>query len=183
MAQAWLFPEATRPAIYVLAQIGLVLYMFLVGLEFNPKLLRNLGHAAFLTSHVSISVPFLMGAMLALYLYPLLSGDNVPFVEFALFMGAAMSVTAFPVLARILSERNLLRTKVGAVTLACAAVDDVTAWSMLAFIVAVSRAGSPVATVRPSLSKTVSTFAGSSPFQGGSIDSLPFSHASACSTK
>jgi Kef-type K+ transport system membrane component KefB len=135
-----LFPETSLGYLSTLSQVGLLLYMFLVGLEFNPKLLRNLGHAAFLTSHVSISVPFLMGAILALYLYPLLSGDNVPFLEFALFMGAAMSVTAFPVLARILRERDLHRTRLGAISIACAAVDDVTAWCILAYILALARA-------------------------------------------
>src|SRR5690606_35398209 len=97
-------------------------------------------HAAFLISHVSISVPFLLGALLALYLYPRLAEQGVSFTKFALFIGAAMSITAFPVLARILSERNMLRTKVGTVTLACAAVDDVTAWCILAYILAMVRA-------------------------------------------
>jgi len=139
-AMARLFPETSLGFLSTLSQVGLLLYMFLVGLEFNPKLLRNLGHAAFLTSHVSITVPFLMGALLALYLYPLLSGDNVPFLEFALFMGAAMSVTAFPVLARILRERDLHRTRLGTISIACAAVDDVTAWCILAYILALARA-------------------------------------------
>jgi len=139
-AMARLFPATSLGYLSTLSQVGLLLYMFLVGLEFNPKMLRNLGHAAFLTSHVSISVPFLMGAMLALYLYPLLSGDNVPFLEFALFMGAAMSVTAFPVLARILRERDLHRTRLGTISIACAAVDDVTAWCILAYILALARA-------------------------------------------
>ena len=134
-----LFPEDSLGYLSTLSQVGLLLYMFLVGLEFNPKLLRNMGHAAFLTSHVSISVPFLLGALLALYLYPLLSNDRVPFQEFALFMGAAMSVTAFPVLARILRERDLQRTQLGAVAIACAAVDDVTAWCILAYILALVR--------------------------------------------
>jgi Kef-type K+ transport system membrane component KefB len=134
-----LFPEESLGYLSTLSQVGLLLYMFLVGLEFNPKLLRNMGHAAFLTSHVSISVPFLLGALLALYLYPLLSSNAVPFQEFALFMGAAMSVTAFPVLARILRERELHRTQLGAVSIACAAVDDVTAWCILAYILALVR--------------------------------------------
>jgi Kef-type K+ transport system membrane component KefB len=93
---------------------------------------------------VSISVPFLLGAVLALYLYPLLSSDRVPFQEFALFMGAAMSVTAFPVLARILRERDLQRTQLGAVAIACAAVDDVTAWCILAYILALVRSSQSV---------------------------------------
>ena len=88
--------------------MGLLLFMFLVGLELNLKKLRKLGQMAIITSHVSIVVPFVLGAFISLFLYPRLSDSNVRFTEFALFMGAAMSVTAFPVLARILTERNLL---------------------------------------------------------------------------
>jgi Kef-type K+ transport system membrane component KefB/nucleotide-binding universal stress UspA family protein len=137
---AFLFPPQSLAHLNTLSQVGLVLFMFLVGLEFDPKLLRGRGHAAVVTSHVSIIAPFFLGSILALHLYPQLSDSSVSFQGFALFMGAAMSVTAFPVLARILAERNLMRTRVGAVTIACAAVDDVTAWSILAVVVAVVRA-------------------------------------------
>jgi Kef-type K+ transport system membrane component KefB len=139
-ASAFLFPAESLVGLQVLSQVGLVLFMFLVGLELDPKLLRGRGETAVLTSHTSIVIPFLLGSALALYLYPHLSDASVSFTEFALFMGAAMSVTAFPVLARILTERNLLRTKVGAITIACAAVDDVTAWCILAAVVALVRA-------------------------------------------
>lgn len=138
---AWLFPPASLGSLSALSQVGLLVFMFLVGLELDPRLLRDRGHAALVTSHVSIVAPFVLGAGLALYLYPRLSDDGVPFVGFALFMGAAMSVTAFPVLARILRERGLLRTRVGAVTIACAAVDDVTAWCILAGVVVLVRSG------------------------------------------
>jgi Kef-type K+ transport system membrane component KefB/nucleotide-binding universal stress UspA family protein len=137
---AALFPPESLGYLNTLSQVGLLFFMFLVGLEFDPKLLRGRGHAAVVTSHVSIITPFFLGAALALYLYPRLSDDSVSFTGFALFMGAAMSITAFPVLARILTERNLLHTKVGAVTIACAAVDDVTAWTILAVVVVVVRA-------------------------------------------
>ncbi len=137
---AQLFPAASLPALQALSQTGLVLFMFLVGVELDPKLLRGRGEAAVITSHASIVAPFFLGSALALYLYPRLSDDSVQFAGFALFMGAAMSVTAFPVLARILTERNLLRTKVGAVTIACAAVDDVSAWCILAAVVTLVRA-------------------------------------------
>jgi Kef-type K+ transport system membrane component KefB/nucleotide-binding universal stress UspA family protein len=138
-ASAFLFPPQSLAHLNTLSQVGLVLFMFLVGLEFDPKLLRGRGHAAVVTSHVSIIAPFFLGSILALHLYPQLSDSSVSFQGFALFMGAAMSVTAFPVLARILAERNLMRTKVGAVTIACAAVDDVTAWSILAVVIALVR--------------------------------------------
>jgi Kef-type K+ transport system membrane component KefB len=135
-----LFPAASLGYLNALSQVGLLLFMFLVGLEFNSTAVRNLGHAVVLTSHVSITVPFFLGSLLALFLYPRLSDQSVTFPAFALFLGAAMSITAFPVLARILSERRLTRTDLGAFTIACAAVDDVTAWCILAFIVAFVRA-------------------------------------------
>jgi Kef-type K+ transport system membrane component KefB len=138
---AWLFPPGSLGFLNSLSQVGLLAFMFLVGLELDPRLLRERGHTAVVTSHASIVVPFLLGAVLSLYLYPRFSDDSVTFTGFALFMGAAMSVTAFPVLARILTERDLLKTRVGAVTIACAAVDDVTAWCILAGVVALVRSG------------------------------------------
>lgn len=141
---SFIFPAASLKYLNTLSQIGLLMFMFIVGLELDPKLLKGRGHAAVLISHVSIILPFMLGALIALYLYPNLSNDSVSFTAFALFMGASMSITAFPVLARILSEKNLLKTKIGAVTIACAAVDDVTAWSILAIVVAVVRSGSNV---------------------------------------
>ena len=137
---AALFPPESLGYLNTLSQVGLIVFMFLVGLELEPRLLRGRGKTAVVTSHASIVVPFCLGAGLALYLYPRLSDDSVAFTSFALFMGAAMSVTAFPVLARILTERSLLGTRLGAVTIACAAVDDISAWSILAVVVALVRA-------------------------------------------
>ena len=136
------FPAASVQALGVLSQVGVIFFLFLVGLELDPKLLRNRGRAALLISHVSIVAPFMLGAAFTLLLYPRLFNDtpHMRFTPVALFMGAAMSITAFPVLARILTERNLHKTNVGAVAITCAAVDDVTAWCMLAFVVAVARA-------------------------------------------
>jgi Kef-type K+ transport system membrane component KefB/nucleotide-binding universal stress UspA family protein len=138
----FLFPPASLPFLSAVSQVGLLIYMFMVGLEFDTRLMRGRGHAAVVTSHVSIIAPFFLGSLVALFLYPRLSDDSVSFTGFCLFMGAAMSVTAFPVLARILSEQNLTRTRVGAVTIACAAVDDITAWTILAVVVAIVRASS-----------------------------------------
>ncbi len=136
------FPPASIDSLNMLSQVGVIFFLFLVGLELDPKLLRKRGHAAVVISHVSIIAPFLLGAGLALALYTRLFYDtpHMRFTSVALFMGAAMSITAFPVLARILTERNLHTTKVGAVAITCAAVDDVTAWCMLAFVVAIARA-------------------------------------------
>jgi len=137
-----LFPSASLGHLNSLSQVGLLIFMFLVGLELDLGHLRELGRAAVMTSQVSIIVPFILGSTFAVYLYPRVSDPSVSFTGFTLFMGAAMSVTAFPVLARILIERNMLRTRVGSVAIACAAVDDVTAWCILAGIVVVVRASS-----------------------------------------
>src|SRR3954452_7547464 len=137
-----LFPPESVQYLSVLSQIGVIFFLFLVGLELDPKLLKNRGHAAVVVSHVSIIAPFLLGSALTLVLYKNLFNDTprMTFTSVALFMGAAMSITAFPVLARILTERNIHKTKVGAVAITCAAVDDVTAWCMLAFVVGIARA-------------------------------------------
>lgn len=139
-ASAFLLPDAVAPFLGVLAQVGIILYMFLVGLELDPRLLRRRTQAAVAISHASILAPFLLGSGLALFLYPRLSTSDVPFTVFALFLGVAMSITAFPVLARILTDRGLARTRLGALALTCAAVDDVTAWCLLALVVSVARA-------------------------------------------
>jgi len=136
---AALFPPASLSYLNALSQVGLVVFMFVVGLALNPSDLQGYGHAAVLTSHVSIAAPFCLGGLTALYLYPRLSDDGVTFTGFALFMGAAMSITAFPVLARILSERGLVRSRMGTLAIACAAVDDVTGWCILAYIVVLVR--------------------------------------------
>lgn len=137
---AYLFPASSLGFLNALSQIGVIVFMFLVGLGINPKELKKEGHAAVLASHVSITAPFVLAALLAMYLYPRLSDDSVAFSSFALFMGAAMSITAFPVLARILAERDLLGSRLGTVAIACAAVDDVTGWCILAYIVVLIRA-------------------------------------------
>jgi Kef-type K+ transport system membrane component KefB len=138
-SSAYLFPVSSLGFLNALSQIGVIVFMFLVGLGINPRELKKQGHAAVLTSHVSITAPFVMAGFLALYLYPRLSDDSVAFTSFALFMGAAMSITAFPVLARILSERNMLRSRLGTVAIGCAAVDDATGWCILAYIVVLIR--------------------------------------------
>ncbi len=150
-ASAALFPQASIPVLGMLAQLGVIFFLFVIGLELSPKLLRDRGHAAVVISHVSIVAPFILGAGLAIFLYDRLFSDTpqMRFSAVAMFMGAAMSITAFPVLARILTERNLHKTNVGAVAITCAAVDDVSAWCMLAFVISFARAeglGDAVAT-------------------------------------
>ncbi len=136
-ASAYVLPPEVAPFLGVLAQLGVILYMFLVGLELNPDLLRGQVLATASTSHASIALPFVLGSVLALYLYPRFSSSDVPFTHFALFLGIAMSITAFPVLARILADRGMTKTRLGVLALTCAAIDDVTAWCLLAFVVGV----------------------------------------------
>jgi len=136
----WLFPLEVRPFLKILAELGLIIFMFIVGLELDPKLIRGRERIAAVISLSSIVVPFGMGMLLATVLYgthEIVNGKTVEFMPFALFIGASMSITAFPVLARILGERGMHRTPVGALALASAAVDDILAWSMLALVVAV----------------------------------------------
>ncbi|BAZ46727.1 sodium/hydrogen exchanger [Chondrocystis sp. NIES-4102] len=144
---ASLFPAETIPYLDILAEIGLIFFMFLIGLELNPKYLKGQLDMAILISHVSILVPFALGSILALLLYPLVSSQQVSFTAFSLFLGAAMSITAFPVLARIITENNLQKSKLGTLALTCAAVDDVTAWCLLAVAIAVTRTNSVVGAI------------------------------------
>jgi Kef-type K+ transport system membrane component KefB len=137
---AFVLPSTTAPFLGVIAQLGVILYMFLVGLELDLKVLRRSGHATLAISHASIVVPFLAGTALALFLYEKMSTSSVPFTSFALFLGVSMSVTAFPVLARILTDKKLNKTRMGTIALTCAAVDDVTAWCLLAFVVSMTQA-------------------------------------------
>ena len=137
---AYLLPPAVAPFLGVIAQMGIILYMFMVGLELDTGILRKRVHATVAISHASIIAPFLLGSLLALVLYPRLSASDVPFTNFALFLGVAMSITAFPVLARILTDRQMSTIDIGVMALTCAATDDVTAWCLLAFVVGVAQA-------------------------------------------
>jgi Kef-type K+ transport system membrane component KefB len=139
-AAAFVLPASVGPFLGVLAQLGVVLYMFLVGLQMSAGQLRAHAHSTVAISHASIVAPFVFGSALALWLYPHLAGPGVPFTSFSLFLGAALAVTAFPVLARILTDRGLERTELGVMALACAAADDVTAWCLLALVVGVAQA-------------------------------------------
>ena len=137
---AFLFPASSMPTLQLLSQIGVLLFMFVVGLELKPAYLRGQARVAVAVSHFSIVVPFVLGVVLALALYPAYAPPGVAFHAFALFCGVAMSITAFPVLARILAERHLTHTPLGVTAITCAAVGDVAAWSILAFVVAVTTA-------------------------------------------
>jgi Kef-type K+ transport system membrane component KefB len=139
-AYTFVLPQAAAPHLGIVAKIGVVLFMFLVGLELDGKLLRGSSHTTLAISHASIIAPFILGATLALALYPVYSHRGVSFTVFALFIGVSMSVTAFPVLARILTDRRMQGTPLGVTAIACAAVDDATAWCLLAFVSGVAMA-------------------------------------------
>ena len=138
---SFLFPSQVIDVLQVLAQFGLIFFMFLIGAELDHRMIRGSGHTAILVSHYSIVLPFTLGLAAALLIFPVVgSGD---FTGFALFMGAAMAITAFPVLARILTDTGLHRTRLGNLAITCAAVDDVTAWCILAVVVAIVKATGP----------------------------------------
>jgi Kef-type K+ transport system membrane component KefB len=141
-AFSFIFPAESLGALKLLSQVGVCLFMFTVGMELDAGHLRHKARTAVIVSHASIVVPYLLGVLLAYFLFTSLAQPGTTFTAFALFMGISMSITAFPVLARILQERKLSRTYLGSTAIACAAVDDVTAWSLLAFVVAIVRAGS-----------------------------------------
>jgi Kef-type K+ transport system membrane component KefB len=151
----WLWPDAfqflfAKPYLGVLqlfAQIGVCVFMFVVGLELDVGTLKKRAHTALVVSHASIMVPYLLGVASALLLYESFAAPGSSFISFALFMGIAMSITAFPVLARILKDRGIEKTPLGATAITCAAVGDATAWAILAFVVAMARATGLVSTL------------------------------------
>lgn len=141
-AEAALFGPALLPVLNVLAQLGVVFFMFIVGLELPLPLLRRSGARALVIGHGAIATPFLVGAVLALVPLRGLRPAGAPEVPYVMFVGLALAVTALPVLARILTDHGLGTSRLGAFGLACAAVGDVTVWCLLVFVVAVARGGS-----------------------------------------
>ena len=140
-AHSFLFPASSLDILRLLSQLGVILFMFSVGLDVDVAHLRQRAPTAIAVSHFSIVVPFLLGVGASLALFRHYAPAGVPFHSFALFMGIALSITAFPVLARVIEERGLTKTPLGTTALACAAVDDVTAWSLLAMVVTLATAG------------------------------------------
>lgn len=139
-AMTFLFPPQSLGPLKLLSQVGVIIFMFVVGMELDLQRLRQKAHAAVMVSHTSIVVPLLLGTVFSLFVYRSTAPADITFNAFALFMGVAMSVTAFPVLARILEERGLSKSHLGSTAIACAAVDDATAWCLLAVVVAIVKA-------------------------------------------
>src|SRR6266480_974006 len=138
----FVFAASSLDALRLFSQIGVCLFMFAVGMELDVSQLRHKAQTAIVVSHSSIVIPYLLGVALALFVYSYLAQPGATFTAFALFMGISMSITAFPVLVRILRDRGLFKSSLGSTATACAAVDDVTAWSILAFVVAIAHATS-----------------------------------------
>jgi Kef-type K+ transport system membrane component KefB len=142
-----LFPLESLGNLQFLSQIGLILFMFVIGMELDLKVLKNRAKDAIVISHASIVFPFALGIGLAYFVYFRFAPEGVAFLPFALFMGIAMSITAFPVLARIVQERGIHKTKLGAIVITCAAADDITAWCILAAVIAIVKAGTFVSSL------------------------------------
>jgi len=156
-APSFLFPEQVSGiALTQIANLGLIFFMFLVGLELDPRLMRAQGRRAIEISLSGIVAPFILGILIGTLLISVnnggafLAGTSHPprTLTFALFIGASMCITAFPVLARILVDKGLYKTAVGTATLCAAAVDDAIAWILLAAVVGIARTGSPAAAGR-----------------------------------
>lgn len=145
-ASGFIFPEESLGVLKLLSQVGVCLFMFVVGLELEVSHLRQKAQTAVLVSHVGILFPYFLGVVAALFLFSNYAAPGASFTPFALFMGIALSITAFPVLAHILKERGIARTFLGSTALTCAAVNDATAWAILAFVVAIAHASSLAAT-------------------------------------
>jgi Kef-type K+ transport system membrane component KefB len=142
-----LFPVESLGNLQFLSQIGLILFMFVIGMELDLKVLKNRAKEAVVISHASIVIPFALGIGLAYFVYLKFAPADIAFLPFALFMGIAMSITAFPVLARIVQERGIHKTKLGAIVITCAAADDITAWCILAAVIAIVKAGTVVSSL------------------------------------
>ncbi|MFI5152208.1 MAG: cation:proton antiporter [Chitinophagales bacterium] len=138
----FLFPVQSFENLQFLSQIGLILFMFVIGMELDAEVVRKQALEAVIISHASIIIPYAFGVLLSYFLYTQFANPEIPFLAFALFMGIAMSITAFPVLARIIQERGMSGTRLGTLALTCAAAGDVTGWCILPIIIAIVKAGS-----------------------------------------
>jgi Kef-type K+ transport system membrane component KefB len=138
----FLFAANSLGNLYILSQVGLILFMFTIGMELNIGELKEKFGETFVISHASILIPYFLGMLLAFFVYEEFAASHTDFLSFALFIGISMSITAFPVLARIVQEKGLSKTHLGTMVIASAANDDVTAWCILAAVIAIAKTGS-----------------------------------------
>ena len=138
----FLFATKSLGNLYILSQLGLILFMFTIGMELNVNALKDKIGITYVISHASIVIPYLLGMTLAYFVYREFAASHTDFLSFALFIGISMSITAFPVLARIVQEKGLSKTHLGTIVIASAANDDVTAWCILAAVIAIAKTGS-----------------------------------------
>ena len=143
----FLFPASSLNGLQFFSQIGLILFMFIVGMDVDLKVITNRAPEALLVSHASIIFPFTLGMILAYYIFSSFAPAGVSFISFSLFIGISMSITAFPVLARILQERGWMKNRIGTLAITCAAIDDISAWCLLASLIAIVKAGSFVSSL------------------------------------
>ena len=139
-AQTWLFRPDSLQALSLIAQLGVLVFMFAAGAEFEPETLRGHRRRALLIGHAGIALPFLLGLILASFLYASYAPPGASQLNFSLFIGIAMSITAFPVLLRILEDRGYTQLPIGRIATSCAALADVTAWAVLGVIIAMATA-------------------------------------------
>jgi len=138
---SFVFPPSSLNNLQMLSQVGLILFMFVIGMELDLNVIKRKAGSAFVISYASIIFPFGLGMLLSYYLYSHYAPANIPFYAFSLFVGISMSITAFPVLARIIQERKMTNTKTGIIALTAAAAGDITVWCVLAFVIAIAKAG------------------------------------------
>jgi Kef-type K+ transport system membrane component KefB len=138
---AFLFSPDTLGNIDMLSQIGLILFMFTIGMELDLTEVRKSMRQTIIISHTGIIFPFFCGMVAAYLTYPAYASKTAPFLSYALFIGISMSITAFPVLARIVQERGLAKSRLGTLSLSSAASGDITAWCLLAVVIAIAQSG------------------------------------------
>ena len=138
----FLFAANSLGNLYILSQVGLILFMFIIGMELDLGTLQEKLSQTYVISHASIVIPYFLGMLLAYFVYEEFAAYLTDFLPFALFIGISMSITAFPVLARIVQEKGLTKTHLGTIAIASAANDDVTAWCILAAVIAIAKTGS-----------------------------------------
>jgi Kef-type K+ transport system membrane component KefB len=144
---AFLFPPESLNSLQFFSQIGLIMFMFIVGMDVDINVIKNRAPEALVVSHASIIMPFALGMILAYYIFNSFAPAGVAFLPFALFIGISLSITAFPVLARILQERGMMKSRTGTLAITCAAIDDISAWCLLASLIAIVKAGSFVSSL------------------------------------